>query len=140
MDEIIKKARKLIEQDKIESAIITLQKVNTDSELSHFLSRIRGLEKKYNQGVIDYNTFSLQKNQLRFSILDYLEKLGSGKFELNKQSKTISISGFNISPRSIFLFVLGILILIIIGISFSKKSAVGIKGNNNDNNRVEINQ
>lgn len=148
----------LIAKDDIKTAI---------SELSNLLKKSKKLDEliiqsaRYNDitqqiklGIVDYEQANITKNNIRFELLNLLrdieeiaEKNISIKSDIEQHlNKSHSVSGDNAAHNKDFinifsskLMIVVILIIIIaILIFYSKSETYGIKGNNNDENNIEI--
>lgn len=143
----LKKVKELIEKDNINGAIEELQRIVKDYELQNEIiinsARLNSISKKARTGIVDFNTESREKNNIRFSLLQIIDELENPDNVLlsDKDAADENVWGTSIKPSSkktlLLILILGIIISLTIFFS-SRQNITGIKGNNNDNNKIQI--
>lgn len=134
IDNEISAIRKLIRNDELPQAIVALNSFLDNSpqmnEVILHSAKYNDLAKQIRLGVIDSHSASIYKNQIRISILELLSEIETYENEVPKEKFTIR------NKYWMYFFIATILIILIM--IFSRNEIIGIRGNNNDNNTINI--
>ena len=137
-----KTIRKLIEEDNLEDAIDMLKSYLQDNKLFDEViltsARNKNIKALIRQGVIDFKKSNIERNEIRKSLIEILN-------EVNFKTDSESIFSKKYKHGSLifkhfwlkFLLFIALIILLLL---FTKKETIGIKGDYNDNNFIEINE
>lgn len=136
----------LIQKDKIEEAINELKKVIKDNEFQEeviiYSARLKSITKKTRMGVIDFDTENLEKNKIRKSILLIVNELEKNKPLAsnngnNNQKELIKFESLFRNRKFVYLIIAFVAIALMVFLA-NRQNITGIKGDNNDNNKIHI--
>lgn len=129
-------AKDLIGENKIEEAITFLNSKlsgKSKDELILISSRFEENLQQNRIGVLSSEQLSISQNQIRSSLIELLNGNEAKNLFPSNNSKTEQ------NRNKVWLIIGGVITMIIIlAIIFSQKEVTGIKGDDNDNNNIEI--
>ena len=108
----------------------------TKSEVLNYQARLNSIEKNIRAGIIDFEKGNIEINKIRSSIIELindLEEERNPEIAVKTKNQNIPL----IQKKKIILIIL-IFITFILLILLNQQETIGINGNNNDNNEIQI--
>lgn len=137
--EQVKTIKTLIAKDKIEKALDLLLKYFDENQIENELllnsARFNELKSITRKGIISTEAGIIEKNKIRLSILEILEEIEIA--ERNPGLLDRRSTGRNNIVVSV---IVGIVLIILLYFCFGRKTIIGIQGDNNDDNKIEISE